>query len=441
MKKFLVYIILMILHSSIIAQADLKFKDLMQKGVKQLKAERKHDAAVQTFNEAIKLKPSYGEAYAWRGYTYLEKAELDAYKSDEDDFDYLKNVNWQSALKDFNKAIELYPSLAYAYRHRGMAYGMIREIKKALADLNKAMELDPADKEILGDIKSVKQHYVDHKIDLAGDEIDKGLAAKDKNRNDSAYRKNLMEAVALCTEALIYDAENSILFYYRAKALHWLSRYESADKDIKKALALEPGYADAISLQKQITEMIAYVKKADKITEPVKTKSEEPKPPLTPKPSVNSNDEIIRNLGTTLPLIVASATDPAKHFSELKGKKMKSRFYRSDTYHSSIELPGALETFVHEFTGNNLNNYYYWYALIDEEDKTENLNGKIKARYKAVCDELKLLYPDITPVHKYNNENYFSLKVSPRITIDVSYFYSAGYKDLVTLTVIAEHGK
>jgi tetratricopeptide (TPR) repeat protein len=260
MKKFFLFVALMALQGKMIAQADKKFNDLLQKGIKQVHDERKHDEAILTFNEAVKLKPSSADVYGYRGFTYLEKAELEEYKSDEDYINYGKNKSWQLALKDFNKCIELDPTIASAFYYRGMAYAMNREIKNAMADYNKAQQLDPTDKKIPEAIKECKEHFVSYSIDMVRDEIDNGLDTHTKGNKDSLYRNNMRLAVQFCTDAIPYDTENNRLFYYRAQALYWLNKYGAADADIKRALVLKPGDADALTLQKQIKELMDFNK-------------------------------------------------------------------------------------------------------------------------------------------------------------------------------------
>lgn len=47
----------------------------------------------------------------------------------------------ESAIKDFDKAIELDPSLAEAYYDRGLAYSELNQYEKAIKDYDKAIEL------------------------------------------------------------------------------------------------------------------------------------------------------------------------------------------------------------------------------------------------------------------------------------------------------------
>jgi tetratricopeptide (TPR) repeat protein len=64
-------------------------------------------------------------AYYRRGNAYGKKGDLDR------------------AIADYDKAIELDPKYVMAYNNRGIAYGKKGDFDSAIADLNKAIELDP----------------------------------------------------------------------------------------------------------------------------------------------------------------------------------------------------------------------------------------------------------------------------------------------------------
>ena len=51
--------------------------------------------------------------------------------------------DYDSAISDYNKAIELSPKFAVAYNHRGYAYVHKRDKGHAIADFRKALSLDP----------------------------------------------------------------------------------------------------------------------------------------------------------------------------------------------------------------------------------------------------------------------------------------------------------
>jgi tetratricopeptide (TPR) repeat protein len=121
-------------------------------------AKRDYVRAVADCNEAIKLKPDYGIAYLHRGDTNLNlrknfQAILDYSKSIELDptfvayhnrgLAYLRASEYQKAIADFTRAIELKSSIATAYYNRGLAYRAIGRIDLSELDFEKAEAIRP----------------------------------------------------------------------------------------------------------------------------------------------------------------------------------------------------------------------------------------------------------------------------------------------------------
>jgi len=75
-----------------------------------------YQQAIKDFNRAIELDPKLAEAYWGRGNTYHELAD------------------YQQAIKDFNRAIELDPMFAEAYRCRGNTYNELGNRQQAIED-------------------------------------------------------------------------------------------------------------------------------------------------------------------------------------------------------------------------------------------------------------------------------------------------------------------
>jgi tetratricopeptide (TPR) repeat protein len=71
------------------------------------------------------IAPNDAEAYYNRGLAYQLKKEYD------------------KAIADYTKAIEINPNDAEAYNNRGLAYGSKKEYDKAIADYTKAIEINP----------------------------------------------------------------------------------------------------------------------------------------------------------------------------------------------------------------------------------------------------------------------------------------------------------
>jgi tetratricopeptide (TPR) repeat protein len=85
---------------------------------------RNYAQASGKYEEAIRLKPTFGEAYNNRGLAYRAKG------------------NDVQALADFDQAIRFMPSSSESYNNRGLVYRATGEYDKAIADFNQAIEHD-----------------------------------------------------------------------------------------------------------------------------------------------------------------------------------------------------------------------------------------------------------------------------------------------------------
>lgn len=83
------------------------------------------DRAIENYNRAIELKPDYDKAYYNRGLAYACKEDYD------------------KAIKDINKVIELKPNFAEAYYILGLAYEYKNVSDRAMEAYKKALRLKP----------------------------------------------------------------------------------------------------------------------------------------------------------------------------------------------------------------------------------------------------------------------------------------------------------
>ena len=75
-----------------------------------------YDQAISDFNKAIEINPRLADAFYNRGNAYFKKGQPD------------------KAISDYNKAIELNPKLAMAYYDRGIAYQFKGQYDQAISD-------------------------------------------------------------------------------------------------------------------------------------------------------------------------------------------------------------------------------------------------------------------------------------------------------------------
>jgi len=86
-----------------------------------------YNGALEDYNKAIDLNPSYVDTYVIRGKLFIQLQ---------------KNAK---ALSDFNQAIHLDTSYFDAYLERAVLYKDMNDTNKSLADFDKAIEINPKD--------------------------------------------------------------------------------------------------------------------------------------------------------------------------------------------------------------------------------------------------------------------------------------------------------
>lgn len=85
--------------------------------------------AIKSFNKAIALDPDYAEAYANRGSAYTSLGQ------------------YEQALNDFTRAVQLRPDYVMGYMNRAILYqSKLNNYEEAIKNCNKIVELDPKNK-------------------------------------------------------------------------------------------------------------------------------------------------------------------------------------------------------------------------------------------------------------------------------------------------------
>jgi tetratricopeptide (TPR) repeat protein len=83
------------------------------------------DNAITDYDKAIELKPAESITYLYRGIAFFNKK------------------NYDLSLADFSKTIELNPKDVLAYMNRGNSYERLGDLPKAVDDYKKVIDLDP----------------------------------------------------------------------------------------------------------------------------------------------------------------------------------------------------------------------------------------------------------------------------------------------------------
>ena len=86
---------------------------------------------------------------------------------------YIKMKDYDNAIIEFSRAIDLMPNFAVAYADRGIAYMQQRKLNKAMDDLQKAAGLAPGDKSIHYNLTAL--YCLQGAKDRAFDSLDKAM--------------------------------------------------------------------------------------------------------------------------------------------------------------------------------------------------------------------------------------------------------------------------
>jgi len=176
------------------------------------------DHAIADATEAIKLDPKFIGGYVNRGVAFDTNGDYD------------------HALADYNKALEINPADAYALGNRGLVYYQKGDLDRSLADLDKAVAGDPKQ----GNFEAAIPDYA------RAIEINPKLANAFKGRAWAYFKLGKpSQALPDADKSLELRPNDAATLDVRGRILEALGRNEEAAADYRKAVALEPALVDA----------------------------------------------------------------------------------------------------------------------------------------------------------------------------------------------------
>ncbi|MCY1722640.1 tetratricopeptide repeat protein [Prolixibacteraceae bacterium Z1-6] len=164
--------------------------------------------------------------------------------------------DFQGAINDFNKALQVKANDDQAYANRGKAKDELNDLEGALADLNRAIELDPLNHDYYihrGNTK-IKLNDFTGAINDCSSAI--ALNPKDETlyaHRSSVYRKvnQLGKALHDISTAIKLKPEYTLYYVHKSAILNLMDRRSDAIYEMNKALRIEPGNIQHLTITGQ----------------------------------------------------------------------------------------------------------------------------------------------------------------------------------------------
>jgi len=184
--------------------------------------------------EPEKPGPIDARTYYHRGNTYYEKG------------------NYEKAIENYNMAIILNPTFSEAYFNRGLSYYNVKNFDKGISDYTKAAELDPKNPVIYNNRGDA--HYRKQDFDSAIVDYDKAISMNKKYLK-AYYNRGLAYACQQDYEKAIEDFNMVIelnpnfaeAYHIRGLAYDYMNDFDKAIADYDKAIELNPEFTEAIN--------------------------------------------------------------------------------------------------------------------------------------------------------------------------------------------------
>lgn len=214
-----------------------------------LRSQREYVAAIADYNEAMRLASANAALRGHAEMSYLEAVgqfvSIDTIIRWGRASCLLSVGEYQRALDDLNKVVELHPSCAFGFARRAHVYRKAREFCRAWSDCEEALTLDENCALAINVRGSIHAHFRRDEQAIADFsrslELDPRDAWSYANRGLAYFRlRQFARAVEDCTQALYLSPRWAEAFERRALAYFRLGEWQSAIDDFTSALQIKP---------------------------------------------------------------------------------------------------------------------------------------------------------------------------------------------------------
>ena len=187
---------------------------------------KEYESAIEDYEKTIELNPENVAAYFNRGILYFEQGK------------------YELAIKDYEKAIQLNPDFK-TYNNRGVSYSTLGKYNLAIQDYTKSIELNPEDVFAYGNRGKIYDEL--EKNDLAIQDYTKAIELNSYsdelyfNRGNVYYElENYDLAIQDYTKSIELNPDNASTYYNRGIVYSKLEKYKLSIRDNTKSIELNP---------------------------------------------------------------------------------------------------------------------------------------------------------------------------------------------------------
>jgi len=228
-----------------------------------LTSQEQYDEAIKQFDRAIRLNPTYSDAYAGRATARLAD---DPEAQDEALTDYRRALyfdpqsrkanddcgrllllaeQYDAAIRTFGRLIDIAPGDPEGYSGLGIALSRQELYDKALVQFDRAVDLDGYQVDTF--VERARVYLAKERPHMASSDLDDAISL-DRNNAEAYYLRGESHraigqsylAVEDYTEAIRLAPKHAKAYYGRAAANEEINRYQQARRDRRKALRLDP---------------------------------------------------------------------------------------------------------------------------------------------------------------------------------------------------------
>ncbi|MBW8331382.1 MAG: tetratricopeptide repeat protein [Prolixibacteraceae bacterium] len=233
---------------------------------------KNYTLAIYNFDKALNQNPDLNQAYFGRGIAYAGINELDHALKDIITFSYFfpdnldghliqariysAKQNFDRAIFEYGKTIELIGNEYSFYDERGWIYIEIGKYMEAMKDFNKVILLQPQIVDGYFGRSRVKSELNDN-IGVINDlkkvlEINPEHSMANNNLGWSYFMKgNTKDALAFINKAILYRSDNYVAYDSRGEVKLKLGDYKGTINDSSKALELNPNSSNSYYIRAQ----------------------------------------------------------------------------------------------------------------------------------------------------------------------------------------------